>query len=74
MGDPGAVEPGPGLTPLVVADAGEGALVGRGVAAAGYQRGHAAHRVRAAAVAGADQQLGVGPHERDGHRDVGPVG
>ena len=33
-------------------------------------RGHAAHRVRAAAVAGLDQQLGVGAHERHRHRHV----
>ena len=35
---------------------------------------HAAHRVGAAAVAGLDQQLGVGAHERHGHRHLRAVG
>ena len=38
------------------------------------ERGHAAHGERAAAVAGRDQQLGVGPHERHRHLHLGPVG
>jgi hypothetical protein len=37
-------------------------------------RGHAAHRVRAAAVAGLDQQLGVGAQERLHHRHLAALG
>ena len=44
------------------------------VLARGDQRRHPAHRVSAAAVAGGDQQLGVGAHERNRHRHVAAVG
>ena len=37
-------------------------------------RGHAAHRVRAAAVAGLDEQQRVSAHERRGHRHLRAVG
>ena len=50
------------------------ALVGLGVLARRDQRGHAAHRVRAAPVAGLDQQLAVGLHEGHGHLHVVAVG
>ena len=38
------------------------------------ERGHASDRVRPAPVAGRDEQLGVRPHERDGHRHLRAVG
>ena len=44
------------------------------VGARGDHRAHAAHRVGAAPVAGLDQQLGVGVHERHGHGHVDAVG
>src|SRR6266540_114502 len=44
------------------------------VASAGDERGHAADRRRLAPVAGLDQQLGVGAHERYGHGDLVAVG
>ena len=73
MGDPGAVEAVGGLALLVLAHLGQRALVGLGVAAARDERGHPADRERATPVAGADQKLGVGPHERRGHGHRGPV-
>ena len=48
-------------------------LVGLLVGAAGDHRRHPAHRVRAAAVAGLHEQLGVGAHERHGHRHLRAV-
>ena len=71
--DPGAVEAVGGLAGLVVADLLEGGLVDLLVLARDERR-HAADRVRAALVAGADQQLGVGAHERHGHRHRVAVG
>ncbi len=44
-------------------------LVHLGVAPGRDERGHAAHRERAALVAGLHEQLGVGAHQRRGHRD-----
>src|SRR5258708_3102923 len=44
-------------------------LVHLTIAPARNERGHAAHGVRAALVAGLDQQLGVRAHERRRHRD-----
>ena len=44
-----------------------------GVAAVRDERRHAADGVRAASVARPDEQLRVGPHERQGHRQLGPV-
>ena len=38
------------------------------------ERRHAAHRVRPALVAGLDEELGVGAHERHRHRDLRAVG
>ncbi len=74
MGDPCPVEPVAGLAALVLGDMRERDLVDRRVASRRDQRRHAADRVRAAAVAGLHQQLGVRPHERDGHRDLRAVG
>ena len=71
--DPGAVEAGLGLALLVLADGLDRPLVRLGVLARRDQRGHAAHRERAARVAGLDQQLRVGAHERHGHLHVGAV-
>ncbi len=73
MGDPGAVEAVLGLAFLVQADLGQGGCVGLRVLG-GHVGGHAADGVRTAPVAGADQQLRVGAHERRGHRDLGAVG
>ena len=72
--DPGAVEARAGLALLVGRHRLDRALVGLGVLARRDQRGHAAHRVRAAPVAGLDQQLAVGLHERHGHLHVVAVG
>ena len=72
--DPGAVEAVVGLAGLVLAHLGQRLLGRLGVLARGDLRRHAAHRVGAAGVAGLDQQLGVGAHERDGHRHLDAVG
>ena len=72
--DPGAVEARARLALLVGRHRLDRALVGLGVLARRDQRGHAAHRVRAAPVAGLDQQLAVGLHERHGHLHVVAVG
>ena len=74
MGDPGAVEALARLALLVLAHLRERGGVHLGIAAGGDEGGHAAHRVRAARVAGLDEQLRVGAHERDRHRHVRPVG
>ncbi len=50
-----------------------GPLRGLRVGAAGNHCRHAAHRVGPATVAGPDQQVGVGLHERHGHRDLRAV-
>ncbi len=68
MGDPGAVETVVRLTVLVGLDLLERDLVDLLVAPRRDERRHAADRVGAALVAGADEQLGVRPHERGGHR------
>ena len=64
MGDPGAVEAVAGLALLVLPHLRERDRVDLRVAARRDERRHAADRVRAAAVAGRDEQLGVGAHER----------
>ena len=74
MGDPRAVEAVAGLALLVVADLGERLLGDLRVAAVRDERGHAADRVRPAAVARLHQQLRVGAHERHGHRQLRPIG
>ena len=61
-------KPSAGLAVLVRLDLLERHLVDLGVAAGRDERRHAADRVRAALVAGAHQQFGVGAHERRGHR------
>ena len=66
-------KPAPASRALSSRDRVDGPLVGLRVAAGRDQRRHAAHRERAAAVAGGDQQLGVGAHERHRHLHVGPV-
>ena len=61
MRDPGAVVPGRDLAPLVRAHLARcAASLAAGIVLDGDLRRHAAHRVDAAAVAGLDQQLGVG--------------
>ena len=70
---PGAVEAVAGLALLVLAHLRERDCVDLGVAPAGDERRHAADGVRAAAVAGLHQQLGVGAHERHRHRHLGAV-
>jgi hypothetical protein len=70
MRHPGAIEPVGGLAPLVRAQRRKGRLVGLLVGAAGDLCRHAAHRVGAAPVAGLHEQLGIGAHERHGHRDL----
>ena len=70
MRDPGAVVAVGGFALLVGADAGDGALVGFGVGLDGDERGHAAHGVDVAAMAGLDAELGVAAHEVRGHGDL----
>ena len=53
---------------LVLANLGQRNLVDLGIAAARDQRRHAADGMRAATVAGLDQQLRIYAHERHGHR------
>ncbi len=74
MGDPTPVETVAGLPLLVVPDLCQGTRVGRWIAAARDERGHPADGMRATAVAGGHQQLGVGTHERHGHGDGTTVG
>ena len=64
MRDPGAVVAVAGLALLVGAHLGEGGLVGRRIVLDRDLRRHAAHRERAAAVAGLDQQLANRPAGR----------
>ena len=73
MGDPRAVEAVLGFSDLVLPHPRQGDLVDLGVAPAGDERGHPAERVRAAAVAGLHEQLGVRAHERHRHRHLGAV-
>ena len=74
MRDPRAVEAVPGLALLVLAHLRERDLVHLGILAGGDERGHPAHRVRAAPVARRHEQLRVGAHERHGHRHLRAVG
>ena len=62
-----------GLPPLVLPDGCQGALRDVGLAAIRDEGAHAADGVRPASVAGGDQQLLVGAHERDSHGDLCPV-
>ncbi len=73
MGDPRPVEAVAALALLVVADLGHAPLGDLRVAPVRDERGHPADRVRAAPMAGPDEQLRVGPHERHGHRQLGAV-
>ena len=68
MRDPGAVEALARLALLVLAHLLERNAVHLRIAARGDERGHAADRVRAAAVARLHEQLRVGTHERHRHR------
>ena len=74
MRDPGAVEAVARLALLVLPHLGQRHLVDLGIAPRRDEGRHPADRVRTAAVAGADEQLGVGAHERHGHRHLRPVG
>ena len=74
MGDPGAVVALGGLALLVLADLLERDGVDLRIAARGDERGHAADRVGATAVAGSHEEFGIGAHERDAHADGGAVG
>ena len=74
MGDPGAVEAVACLARLVLAHLRERVLGHLRVAAVRDERRHPAHRERAALVARLDEQLGVGAHERHGHRHRHAVG
>src|SRR6266545_1226858 len=74
MCDPGTVMSGMHLPYLVLQDFLERVGVRRGVALDRYLRGHAAHRVDAAAVAGADQQVYVRFQEVTIHRHARTVG
>ena len=73
MRDPRAVEALARLALLVGAHLLERDAVELGVAARRDERGHAADRVRAAAVARLHEQLGVRAHERHGHRHLAAV-
>ncbi|KAI6775412.1 hypothetical protein HG530_002170 [Fusarium avenaceum] len=73
MGNPGSVVSSTGFTELVSADTIHGFVVGFGVVLDGNLSCHAAHGVDTALVAGLDEELHVGLHEGDGHRDGGTV-
>ena len=73
VGDPGAVVAGGDLAQLVGIDALHGAVIGGLVILDGDLGGHTTHGVDLAAVAGLDEQLDVGVHERYGHGDGGTV-
>ena len=60
MRHPGSVVPGAHFAQLVLAHFFERLFVRRGIVLDGNLRGHSAHGVNAAAVAGLDQQLHVG--------------
>ena len=62
--------PSPDLALLVVADPGQRDLGDGRVAPVRDERRHPADRVRPAAMAGPDEQLRVGAHERHGHRQL----
>ena len=70
MRDPRAVEAVAALALLVVAHLGDGCGVDLRVTAARDERGHPADGMRAAPVARPHEQLGVGAHERHGHRQL----
>src|SRR5437867_3039701 len=70
MGDPRAVETIVRFARLVFPDLRERDLVRRRIFAARDERGHAANRMRPAAVACLHEELRGGPHERDGHREL----
>ena len=74
VGDPGPVEAVAGLALLVLADACERVGGHLRLAPVRDERRHPADRVGAAPVAGPDEQLAVGAHERHGHRDLAAVG
>ena len=67
-------KPSPASRPLSSRSFAIAVAVGLLVRAAGDERGHPAHRVGAAPVAGLHQQLGVGAHEGHGHRHRVAVG
>ena len=71
--DPGAVEAVARLALLVLGDDDQRLPRHLRVTAVGDEGAHPADRVRAAAVAGRDQQLGVRPHERHRHGQLRPV-
>src|SRR5256885_3279331 len=71
---PGPVESVGRLALLVLARLGERLLVDLRVLARGDERRHPAEGVGRASVAGLDEQLRVGAHERNGHRHLRPVG
>ena len=74
MGYPSPVESVVRLPDLVFPDLGEGDFVRGRILAARDECRHAADRVRAPSVARADEQVGIRPHERNGHRDLRPIG
>ena len=73
MRHPGPVAPVARLSALVLSYLGDRLLGDFRVSPVGNKRRHAADGMGAAAVTGLDQQLGVGAHEGDGHRDLGAV-
>ncbi len=74
VGDPRPVESVARLALLVVADPRHRRRVHLRITARGNEGSHAADRVGAASVAGPDEELRVGAHERLGHRQLAPLG
>ena len=74
MGDPRPVESVAGLSLLVLTHLRQSDLVHLWILSGRDERGHASHGVRAAPVAGRDEQLGVRAHEGDGHRHLSTIG
>ena len=73
MSDPRPVVTVPGLAFLVGANLGQSLFIGLGVVLDRDLGRHPAHGVDVAPVAGLDDQLRIGAHERGSHRHLGPV-
>ncbi|KAG0733423.1 hypothetical protein G6F23_013361 [Rhizopus arrhizus] len=74
MRDPGTVVAGGYFAQLVGAHAGHRLFVGGRIVVDRDLRGHAAHRMRTAAVAGLDQQFRIRLQERLGHGHLAALG
>ncbi len=74
VGDPGAIVAGADFAEFILAHAVERALIGFRIVLDGDLRGHAAHGVNAAAVAGLDEELHIALEEVALHGDLRAIG